>query len=113
MSILRRVDAETARDRAVAADGSDLEAEIGLEDHVKDQEQQQDRHDDQEEPVIRKRQPADNAEAAFEDLRRADVVKFRSEDQLDNDLEHDADAPGREQRLQWSIIDPLDDRRVR
>ena len=113
MSILRRVDAEAARDRPVAAHRAHLEPEIGLENHVKDQEQQQDRHHDQEQPVPGKWQPADDAEAAFEDLRRADIVEFRSKDELDHHLQDDADAPGREQRLQWSIVDPLDDRRVR
>ena len=37
----RRVDAEAARDRPVAAHRSHLEPEIGLENHIKDQEEQQ------------------------------------------------------------------------
>src|SRR4029077_19654859 len=62
-----------------------------------------------EQPVPGKRQPADGAEATFEDLRRADIVEFRSKDELDHHLQDDAYAPGGEQRLQWPIVDPLDD----
>ena len=35
---------------------------------------------DQEQPVVGERQPADDAKAAFEDLRRADIVELRPED---------------------------------
>ena len=42
---------ETAGNSAVPSDGAYLEAEIRLEDHIKDQQQQEERQHDQEQPV--------------------------------------------------------------
>ena len=84
-------------------------SERGLEDHVEDQQHQQDGQDDQEQTVVGEWQPSDDAEAAVKDPWGSDVIEFGAEDELDDHLERETDTPGREQGLQWTIVDPLDD----
>src|SRR5262249_77592 len=103
------VDSKTGGYRPIAPDRPDLEAKIGFEDHIENKDQQQDSHNNEEQPVPWKWQPPDRPETAFEDFGSSDVVQLRTEDELNDSLEDDADTPGGQERFQWPVVDPLND----
>src|SRR5262249_46907789 len=102
--------AEAAGNPPIAPDSPHLEAEIGLEDDVESERQQDDGDDDQEHPVIGELQEADDPHATIEDVRYLRLLQLRPEDELRYDLKNDADAPRGQQRLQRPVVDPSDDR---